>query len=71
MFLYAGCPIYGVDSAANAGKDATFEEVTSDPAPAADQCEPFSPHGYMGIEADVVARIVEWIAGHSAARADS
>ena len=24
-------------------------------------CEPFSPHGYLGIEADVVKRISDWI----------
>lgn len=69
--LCKASPIGGARSLANAGKDATFQEVTSDPAPAADQCEPFSPHGYLGIEADVTARIVNWIAAHASARADA
>jgi hypothetical protein len=56
---------------AAADRDALFEQVTSDPAPAADQCGPRSPHGYLGIEQAVVDRIVDWIAGHANARADS
>jgi hypothetical protein len=33
----------------------------------ADPCEGMSPHGYLGIEADVVQRIAAWI-GASPAR---
>lgn len=32
-------------------------------APRSDPCEPFSPHGYYGIEAPVVDAIVKWIDG--------
>jgi hypothetical protein len=29
-------------------------------------CEPFSPHGYLGIEDQVVAKIVAWMRAHAA-----
>ena len=30
-----------------------------------DPCEPMSPHGYLGIESDVIGKIVDWIAAHA------
>lgn len=63
-------PLGGAQAAASGDKNADFVEVTSDPAPGADQCGPLSPHGFLGIEADVSARIASWIDAHSAARAD-
>jgi len=62
-------PLEAAQQAASANKDADFVEVTSDLVPGADQCEPFSPHGFFGIESSVVERIVGWIARHAAARA--
>jgi len=58
-------------SAASADKNATWLEVTIDPVPREDQCGPFAPHGYAGIESDVVRQIVDWIAAHATARIDS
>lgn len=28
-------------------------------------CEPYSPHGYLGIESDVIGKILDWIAAHA------
>jgi hypothetical protein len=58
-------------SVAAADKTATWVEVTSDPVPREDQCGPYAPHGYAGIESDVVRQIVDWIASHASARIDS
>jgi hypothetical protein len=30
-----------------------------------DPCEPFSPHGYLGIEVDVLGKIIDWIKSNS------
>lgn len=35
-------------------------------APRSDPCEPFSPHGYLGVEAPVVRAIVGWMRGDAA-----
>jgi len=40
--------------------DVASSEITSDP------CDAFSPHGYLGIEADVVAKILAWMRAHGA-----
>jgi len=40
--------------------DVASDRITGDP------CEPFSPHGYLGIESDVVAKIVAWMHEHGA-----
>ena len=58
-------------SVAAADKTATFIEVTSDPVPHEERCGPFAPHGYAGIESDVVQQILEWISAHAAERIDS
>ncbi|MGH7329595.1 MAG: hypothetical protein ACREJX_14715, partial [Polyangiaceae bacterium] len=29
-----------------------------------DVCEPFSPHGYLGIESEVIGKILDWISAH-------
>jgi hypothetical protein len=49
------------------GADVTRVDVTS-PTTGFDPCEPYSPHGYMGIEDDVTAKIVAWMRAHGAAR---
>jgi pimeloyl-ACP methyl ester carboxylesterase len=45
--------------------DVTRIDVTS-PVTGYDPCEPFSAHGYMGIEDAVTARIVAWMRAHGA-----
>jgi hypothetical protein len=40
--------------------DVTSTRVASGP------CDPFAPHGYLGIEDDVAAQIVAWMRAHSA-----
>jgi len=42
----------------------TFMQFTSTQLKG-DPCEPFAPHGYLGIEDDVLSKIVGWITGHS------
>jgi pimeloyl-ACP methyl ester carboxylesterase len=65
-------PIGSAHDVASADRNADFIEVTSDPvSPAVDQCGPRAPHGYVGIESEVTQRIVDWIAAHASARADS
>ena len=45
-------------------KSATYMTFSSNDL-RVDPCEPFSPHGYLGIEVDVLGKIVEWIKSHS------
>jgi hypothetical protein len=40
-------------------------EVSGGLASAADPCEPYSAHGFIGIEHQVVEVIAEWISGHT------
>jgi len=47
------------------GADVTRIEVTSSRLDG-DPCEAFSPHGYEGIEGDVVAKIIAWMHAHGA-----
>jgi hypothetical protein len=47
------------------GADVTRIDVTSTTL-AGDPCEPYSPHGYLGIESDVTAKIVAWMRAHGA-----
>jgi len=62
-------PLEAAQQAASGNKNVDFVEVTSDLVPGADQCEPFSPHGFVGIERSVVERILNWMSNHAAARA--
>jgi pimeloyl-ACP methyl ester carboxylesterase len=65
-------PLGSTHDVASADKSADFIEVTSDPvSPAVDQCGTRAPHAYVGIESDVTQRIIDWIAAHASARADS
>jgi pimeloyl-ACP methyl ester carboxylesterase len=47
------------------GSDLTRIDVTS-PVTGNDPCEPFSAHGYMGIEGDVAGKILAWMRAHGA-----
>jgi pimeloyl-ACP methyl ester carboxylesterase len=47
------------------GADVTRIDVASDEI-RSDPCEASSPHGYLGIEADVTAQIVAWMKAHGA-----
>jgi hypothetical protein len=47
------------------GSDVTRIDVSSAATPN-DPCGPFAPHGYLGIEGDVTAAIVEWMRAHGA-----
>jgi hypothetical protein len=47
------------------GADVTRIDVTS-PVTGNDPCEPFSAHGYLGIEADVANKILAWMRAHGA-----
>lgn len=47
------------------GADVTRIDVTSDEI-LSDLCEPLSPHGYLGIETEVTAKIVAWMKAHGA-----
>ena len=47
------------------GADVTRIDVASDKI-LGDPCEPLSPHGYLGIESDVTAKIVAWMKAHGA-----
>ena len=47
------------------GADVTRIDVTSNRL-SGDPCEPLSPHGFLGIEGEVVAQIVAWMHGHGA-----
>jgi hypothetical protein len=47
------------------GTDVTRIDVTS-PVTGNDPCEPFSAHGYMGIDADVAGKILAWMRAHGA-----
>jgi pimeloyl-ACP methyl ester carboxylesterase len=47
------------------GSDVTRIDVASDPT-AADPCGPFSPHGYLGAEGEVIAKILAWMRAHGA-----
>jgi pimeloyl-ACP methyl ester carboxylesterase len=47
------------------GTDVTRIDVTS-PVTGNDPCEPFSAHGYMGIEDDVAGKILAWMRAHGA-----
>ena len=46
-----------------AGDDVTRVDFTSETTPN-DPCGPLSPHGYLGIESDVTAAIVDWMKAH-------
>jgi pimeloyl-ACP methyl ester carboxylesterase len=45
--------------------DVTRIDVTS-PVTGSDPCEPYSAHGYMGIDDDVAAKILAWMRAHGA-----
>jgi hypothetical protein len=47
------------------GADVTHIDVTS-PVTGNDPCEPFSAHGYMGIEDDVTGKILAWMRAYGA-----
>jgi hypothetical protein len=47
------------------GTDVTRIDVSS-PVTGNDPCEPYSAHGYDGIETDVTARILAWMQAHGA-----
>lgn len=47
------------------GTDVTRIDVTS-PVTGNDPCEPYSAHGYDGIETDVTAQILAWMHAHGA-----
>jgi hypothetical protein len=47
------------------GSDVTRIDVTSATTPN-DPCGPFAPHGYLGIEGEVVTQIVAWMRAHGA-----
>jgi pimeloyl-ACP methyl ester carboxylesterase len=49
------------------GSDVTRIDVTSTMAESG-PCDPFAPHGYMGIESDVTAKILAWMRAHGAVR---
>jgi pimeloyl-ACP methyl ester carboxylesterase len=51
------------------GADVTRIDVTS-PVTGNDPCEPFSAHGYMGIEGDVTSKILAWMRAHGAQGTD-
>ena len=53
------------DALASVGYDVTRIDVTSDEI-RSDPCEAASPHGYLGIEADVTAQIIAWMKAHGA-----
>jgi hypothetical protein len=44
--------------------DVTRIDVTSTRV-AGGPCDPFAPHGYLGIEDDVAAKIVAWMRAHN------
>jgi hypothetical protein len=48
------------------GADVTRIDVTSSEL-IGDPCEPYSPHGYLGIEIDVTNQIMTWMRAHGAA----
>jgi hypothetical protein len=47
------------------GADVTRIEVSS-ARTTDDPCGPWAPHGYLGIESDVVAKIISWMRAHGA-----
>lgn len=47
--------------------EVTRIEVTSD-GTNGDECGPFAPHGYVGIETEVAAKIIAWMRAHGAVR---
>ena len=49
-----------------AGGDITRIDVTSSDQKGNDACGPHAPHGYLGIEDDVTAKIVAWMRAHGA-----
>ncbi len=49
-----------------AGTDVRRIDVSSAPTGSGDQCGPDSPHGYVGIEAQVVSAIEGWMRAHGA-----
>ncbi len=64
-------PPSGAHDVAEGVANATFLELESPLAPGANQCEPFSPHGFLGVDSTLARRVLEWIAAHASARADA
>jgi dienelactone hydrolase len=58
------CPFNEASNMVNIFKGSpkvNFESVTGGSYPQSGPCEPLSPHGYFGIENEVIDKIVQWI----------
>lgn len=60
-FVSPASAIPGLAARFPAGLDVTQIVVASDGRADSDECGPLAPHGFYGIEAEVIGRIVDWI----------
>lgn len=65
------CPVAPPDGAAAIARAIGTPQVTTLTVSSTEtngaECEPFSPHGYLGIEGETVGKILDWMKAHGGA----